>query len=536
MPAGAEFPDAGEPGYASDLSASVMAYLALRLGGDSPDAYHMAVAAGWIRDAGGLPAAALSVQVWLASFGLTDWDDVPVPFPEVIHLAARRNAGLGAWAGWSRPAVISLAITGAVRPVRRLPFDLSALQTPGPAVAMQADDWRLRAGGRALRVPPMSVARSASLRKCGQWLVGWQLRSDGQDQAGPVWPGSLVALHLLGYPLHHPVMADGLAWLDSVAPRSRPAAPKPHPAGPRRPPVRDTVLAIGALADSGVPADHPALAAGGQWLLRQRVSGPSGASDPPSDPAPSGWSFRNDGYPNIADTAMVLYALSRMQLPGLAGDPSLGSALRWLAGMQSRDGGWGGSAAVTALVTRALAVHRPAGSRAVRRGVVFLLRAQRADGSWPGGPGETDLYATATVLPALIAAGVLPAKPAVVEAARWLAGRQNLDAGWPSGAGNGGCRDGRAPSDGPGTARTLSALLAARVPDLADPVDLAVGWLVRAQQADGGWSERPPGRGAPRNRGNIVPGLLLPLSALGHYVTAGGSWAARRERLAVADD
>ena len=37
-----------EPGGRGDLSASTLAYLALRLAGDSPDAYHLAVAAGWI--------------------------------------------------------------------------------------------------------------------------------------------------------------------------------------------------------------------------------------------------------------------------------------------------------------------------------------------------------------------------------------------------------------------------------------------------------------------------------------------------------
>ncbi len=168
----------------------------------------------------------------------------------------------------------------------------------------------------------------------------------------------------------------------------------------------------------------------------------------------------------------------------------------------------------------------------MRRGVVFLLRAQRANGSWPGGPGESDLYATATVLPALLAAGVLPGKPAVIEAAQWLAGRQNLDAGWASGPDQPVGRDRRAPSDAPGTARALTALLAAGCPGLADPVDLGVDWLMRGQQADGGWSERPVGRSAPRNRGNIVPGLLLPLSALGQYVTGGGS---RTERVPATD-
>ena len=40
--------------------------------------------------------------------------------------------------------------------------------------------------------------------------------------------------------------------------------------------------------------------------------------------------------------------------------------------------------------------------------------------------------ATATVLPALLTAGVLPGKPAIAAAADWLASREHLDADWPS--------------------------------------------------------------------------------------------------------
>ncbi len=195
------------------------------------------------------------------------------------------------------------------------------------------------------------------MRKCGQWIAGWQQRDQGQAVARPVWPGSLVALHLLGYPLDHPVMADGLAWLDSVAPRLRPPVPKPHSATLRRPPVRDTALVIGALTDSGLGGEHPALAAAGRWLLSQRVSGSTGQPAARAAPLVAGWSFRNDGYPSVSDTARVLLALGRIRLPGLAGHPAITSALRWLVSMQGRDGGWGCSAAVTALSIQALSIQ-----------------------------------------------------------------------------------------------------------------------------------------------------------------------------------
>ena len=52
-----------------DLSSTVEAYVALRLAGDPPDAYHMAQAAGWIRNRGGIPAARVFTRIWLALFG-----------------------------------------------------------------------------------------------------------------------------------------------------------------------------------------------------------------------------------------------------------------------------------------------------------------------------------------------------------------------------------------------------------------------------------------------------------------------------------
>src|SRR5262249_47144749 len=63
------------------------------------------------------------------------------------------------------------------------------------------------------------------------------------------------------------------------------------------------------------------------------------------------------------------------------------------------------SADVTAHVVEALAAEGLAGSRAARRGVAWLLRAQESDGSWFGRWGANYVYGTGAVVPALIAAG-----------------------------------------------------------------------------------------------------------------------------------
>jgi len=491
--------DGGGPETAGDLSASVLAYLALRLAGDSADAYHMALAAGWIRDAGGAGAVGVLARTWLALFGLAEWSDVPVPVPEFSYLPGRYAA--------SRPAAVALAIIGTLRPIRPLPIDLSELRTA------DADEPAAPPHRARLPVAP-AVAHAAALRRCGQWLITWQNRSGLPAARRPSWPCSLVALHLLGYPLHHPVLAKGLSWLSAVTAQPRQTS---GPAAARQPPVRETTLAIEALADSGVAADNAALVAAASWLLLQRIEGPAHGPGPAAGPEPSGWSFGRDGYPSAADTARVLVALSRVRLPGLTGRPAIRNAIRWLTGLQSRDGSWSGSATVTALVVQALATHGGSQPRAIRRGVVWLLRQQRPDGSWAGPDTGSDLVATTAVLPALIAAGVLAAKTPVRSAVDWLLGQQNADTGWAS------TRQSAA-SDEQATARAVAALLTAGGPQSAGAIDLGAGWLVRAQQADGGGTgDRPRGRSTPRRRGTLVPGLLLPLGALGRFVAAGRS-------------
>ena len=232
------------PAAVGDLSASVLAYLALRLAGDSADAYHMAVAAGWIRDAGGVGAAGVLARTWLALFGLAAWSEVPVPAPELSYLPGRYAA--------SRPAAVALAIIGTLQPVHPLPLRLSELRA-GDTARVQAADRRPRR-----HMPAPAAAHTPALRRCGQWLIGWQHRSGLPPARRPTWPCSLVALHLLGYPHDHPVLAKGLSWLNAATAQPRQAAGSPRPAAVRLPPVLETTLALEALADGGAAPDHPA--------------------------------------------------------------------------------------------------------------------------------------------------------------------------------------------------------------------------------------------------------------------------------------
>jgi len=556
----------------ADLSTTIEAYVALRLAGDSPDAEHMAVTAAWIRDAGGIAAARVFTRIWLALFGEWPWEDLPVMPPEMIYLPAWFPLNVYDWACWARQTIVPLTVVGSLRPVRRLPFSLTELHpadsgwpAAGTGRGAGAGGWAAIFGGldralhvyhrHGLRAAPTRAARTAALRRCAEWIIARQERDGCWGGIQPPWVYSLIALHLLGYGLDHPVIARGIAGLDSFTIWEQ------TPDGPVRrleacqSPVWDTVLAMTALADAGLPPDHLALASAARWVLGEEIRGPGDWQVRRPALEPGGWAFEfeNDGYPDIDDTAEVLLALQRTALPpGPGPADALQRAVSWLVGMQSRDGGWGAfdadnsrrlvtklpfcdfgevidppSADVTAHTIEALAVAGLAGSKAVRRGVAWLLRAQESDGSWFGRWGSNYVYGTGAVVPALIAAGVLPGKPPIRRAIGWLVGHQNADGGWgedlrsyddPSWAGRG-------ESTASQTAWALLALIAGGGAEAADSIERGIRWLAETQRPDGTWDE-------PQFTGTGFPGdfyinyhlyrLVFPVSALGRYLGGGG--------------
>src|SRR5438094_235288 len=102
------------------------------------------------------------------------------------------------------------------------------------------------------------------------------------------------------------------------------------------------------LRAAGPPPDHAALTAAVGWLLDEEITGPGDWQVRRPELAPGGWAFEfdNDIYPDIDDTAEVVLALRRARRPaGEQGDATRTSAIergvRWMMGMQSRDGGSG---------------------------------------------------------------------------------------------------------------------------------------------------------------------------------------------------
>ncbi|HBW21547.1 MAG TPA: squalene--hopene cyclase [Actinobacteria bacterium] len=459
-------------GGPADLSTTVEAYVALRLAGDSPDAYHMAQAAGWIREAGGIPATRVFTRIWLALFGQWSWDDLPVMPAELIYLPSWFPLNVSDWACWARQTIVPLTIVGSLRPVRELPVRLDELTVTGrpPAVPARDQLWDRVFGEldralhvyqrHGLRTRPLRAVHTAALRRCAEWIIARQEADGCWGGIQPPWVYSLIALHLLGYDLDHPVLRRGLAGLDSFTIWSD------SPEGPVRrleacqSPVWDTVLAMTALADAGLPADHPALVSAGQWVLDEEIRGPGDWQVRRPRLAPGGWAFefQNDNYPDIDDTAEVILALRRSAISdGQAGQDAMARGIAWLVGMQSRDGGWGAfdadnchyhlnhipfadhgalldppTADVSARCVSMLAQlgDTPESSERLARGVDYLLAEQMADGSWFGRWGANYIYGAWSSLCALNAAGLPLEHDSFRRAVAWLVAIQNPDGGW----------------------------------------------------------------------------------------------------------
>ena len=544
-------------GGPADLSTTIEAYVALRVAGDQLDAPHLRRAREWIMSEGGLESSRVFTRIWLALFGKWSWDDLPAMPPEILRLPARVPLNIYDWGCWARQTIVAITVVAHFRPVRPLPFSVAELRSGavpgerrrahGVARGFQLLDRVLHAYERS----PLKPGRAAILRRAGEWIIARQEADGGWGGIQPPWVYSILALHLLGYPLDHPVLTAAVAGLDGFLIHEDTPGGRVRRLEACQSPVWDTGLAVIALRDAGIPADDPAVARAAEWLAAEEVTIAGDWAVKRPSLAPAGWAFEfaNDFYPDIDDTAEIVLALRRCNVV-TAGSPDYTAAVQrgvdWVVGMQSADGGWAAfdadntsrlvaklpfcdfgavidppTADVTAHVVEMLAAHGQAGSEAARRGVTWLLAAQEQDGSWFGRWGANHVYGTGAAVPALVAAGVAKDSVSIRRAVRWLHAHQNGDGGWGEDLRSYADPEwiGKGASTASQTAWALLALLAAG--DESDAPGRGITYLVETQGNDGGWSEDLyTGTGFP-GYFYINYGLyrhVFPLSALGRFV------------------
>jgi squalene-hopene/tetraprenyl-beta-curcumene cyclase len=316
-------------------------------------------------------------------------------------------------------------------------------------------------------------------------------------------------------------------------------------------PVWDTGLAALALEEAGGAEAEIRRAL--DWLAaRQLLDQPADWQEYRPRLAGGGWAFqyRNDYYPDLDDTGVVAWAMHRADAAGYAS--VIQRAAVWLAGMQSRNGGFASFDAdntshylneipfadhgalldpptedvtgrCVALFSLLGETYHPARDRAID----FLTHAQQANGSWWGRWGTNYIYGTWSVLAAFELAGIPAADERLRRAVAWLESVQHDDGGFgetndsyedPKLAGSGAA----APEQ---TAWALLALMAAGEVK-SEAVSRGIAWLLAAQGADGLWhSDRFNAPGFPRVFYLRYHGYsaYFPLWALARYRTLLGA-------------
>jgi squalene-hopene/tetraprenyl-beta-curcumene cyclase len=508
-----------------DLSGTVEAYVALKMAGVDPDSPEMTKAREWIMARGGVERVRNFTKIWLALMGEWPWEGLPVIPPEVVLLPKWFLINIYEFGSWARGTMVPLTIVYAHRPVFPIPSHarIDELFPRGRANADLSLPKKRSAWGRfftfadkVLRVHEHSrwkPLRKRAIKLAEEWIIARQEADGCWGGIQPAWVYSLIALYVLGHDLEGPILKKGIEGLKRYSIEED---------GKFRfqsciSPVWDTGLAMIALQDAGLPADHPALVKAGEWLLNEQIF-VGGDWQVKCKGRPGGWAFEfdNDVYPDTDDSSVVMMAIQRTDLPGRAKEYAISRGLEWLLAMQSSNGGWGAfdrnntrallreipfadfgemidppSVDVTGHIVELLGRLRyRKGFRPLDRALAYLKREQEPDGAWYGRWGVNLTYGIGYVLPALAAVGEDMRAPYVRRAVDWLISHQNEDGGW--GERVEGYYDptwrGRGPSTASQTAWALLALLAAGEIDHR-ATKAGIEYLIRTQEKDGSWDE-----------------------------------------------
>src|SRR5207302_8802500 len=206
---------------AFDMSASVKAYFALKMIGDSVDAPHMARAREAIRARGGAARSNVFTRVLMALFGFIPWRAVPVMPVEIMLLPRWFPFHLDKVSYWSRTVIVPLLVLQALKPKarnpRRVTIDELFLEPPAavgsvPKAPQQSAlwFWFFRLIDLVLHAiePALAVRwRRRAIHRAITWVIE---RLNGEDGLGGIFPAianSVMMFDALGFPDTHPQRA-----------------------------------------------------------------------------------------------------------------------------------------------------------------------------------------------------------------------------------------------------------------------------------------------------------------------------------------
>ena len=519
---------------AFDMSASVKAYFALKVIGDSVDAPHMVRARDAILSRGGAINSNVFTRFLLTMFGVTTWRSVPVLPVEIMLLPMWSPFHLNKISYWARTTIVPLMVLAALKPRAKNPLgvriDELFLQDPKSIGLLakaphQSAGWfnLFRGLDVILRAIEPLFPKRLRQRAIDSAVAFVEERLNGEDGLGAIFPpmvNAVMMYDVLGYGPEHPPRAITRRGIDKLLVVHEDEAY----CQPCVSPIWDTALTCHALAEANDEESLRKADLGLDWLLPKQeleLKGDWAVKRP--DLRPGGWAFQyaNPHYPDLDDTAVVVMAMdrSRRRTGRRDYDVAIDRAKEWIVGMQSSDGGWAAfdvdnleyylnnipfsdhgalldppTEDVTARCVSMLAQlgETMESSPALASGVAYLRRTQLADGSWYGRWGLNYIYGTWSALCALNAASVDHQDPVFRKAVDWLLSIQNQDGGWGEDASSYGLDYKRfegAPTTASQTGWALLGLMAAG--EVENPaVARGMRYLITTQTEKGVWEEQ----------------------------------------------
>jgi squalene-hopene/tetraprenyl-beta-curcumene cyclase len=526
------------PGGPVDVSASVKAYLALKLTGHDQHSEPLSRARAAIERAGGPWAVNSFTKFYLALLGQMSYADCPAVPPEMVLLPDWFPVNLHRVSAWSRTMIVPLSLMWAFKPVRKISAEqgiselfASAVGRSGPAPAggsggwarfFRGVDWLLKACDTAGFRP----LRSRAVAACRRWMLE---RFDGSDGLGAIFPPivwSIVALRAMGCDDDSAELQECWRQLDRLVEHEPDGTTRLEPC---RSPVWDTAISLRALSDALVAGRRlrggglddsaeiasesrvaDALAAAVDWLLDREIRRAGDWTHAAAAVAPSGWCFQyaNRFYPDVDDTAMVLIALATWRESVAAADGAasaqasesvrrlarvqavIGRAVVWLESMQSSDGGWG-------------AFDRD-------NNMELLCKVPFADHNAMIDPSSPDL--AGRVLEAFGKLGLRTGRSSIDRAIAYLRCTQQADGSWFGRWGVNYIY---------GTWQAIEGLRAVGLPPTDSAIAAGAEWLFRHQQPCGGWGETPESYTDPSLAGCGTPTASQTAWAVAGLVAAG---------------
>jgi squalene-hopene/tetraprenyl-beta-curcumene cyclase len=461
--------DGGWPLYfggPSDLNCAVKTYYALKLAGDGPHLAHMIKAREMILSKGGAASSSVFVKIALALFQQISWRGIPFLPVEMILLPRWLPFHIQKISYWSRTVMVPLLILCTLKPHAKNPRAIGVAELfvnppdqDKPKQIVRSPLNRLFLGldwvGKRLEGFIPGQVRQRALKKAEGWIVE---RLNGTGGLGAIIPAMICAyevLDCLGYPEDHPhritakLALEGLLVIEEQSAWCQTCLS----------PVWDTGLACLALQEANRREDFPEVTAALRWLQqKQLLDDPGDWREYRPQLKGGGWAFefQNNYYPDLDDTAAVAYSMYQAKDPSF--QASIQRAADWIAGMQSKNGGFASYDAdntyyylneipfadhgalldpptsdVSArclLLLSALDRDFPQYPQARQACLSYLLKEQMPEGSWWGRWGTNYIYGTWSVLMALEVAGESPNTPSVQRAVHWLKRVQRKDGGW----------------------------------------------------------------------------------------------------------